>query len=306
MNLFIATLLPILTLILLGLVLQRIDFVERKVWEGVERLTYFLLLPALLIKSLSTQEINTTPWPEMALVISCGLLTSALLLIFWYRFQHGISGPTFTSIFQGGVRFNVYITLAVSQGLYGNEGLIAGSVVVGFIIMLINLLSVAAFSIWVRDETTTGARPFIRSIIRNPLIIACAIGWTLNFGGITLPEVALDTLEIIGSAALPLGLLAVGSALKLEKVRGHLGAITLTSAIQFGLKPLLIASLTLLFGFNEVVAGVLLIAFMTPTAPSSYILARQLGGDTDTMASIITFQTLIAFLMMPLLALLLL
>ena len=35
---------------------------------------------------------------------------------------------------------------------------------------------------------------------------------------------------------------------------------------------------------------------MTPTAPSAYILSRQLGGDTEAMASIITVQTLIAFL----------
>ena len=45
---------------------------------------------------------------------------------------------------------------------------------------------------------------------------------------------------------------------------------------------------------------------MTPTAPSAYILSRQLGGDTEAMASIITVQTLMAFLIMPLLGTLLL
>jgi hypothetical protein len=45
---------------------------------------------------------------------------------------------------------------------------------------------------------------------------------------------------------------------------------------------------------------------MTPTAPSAYILARQLGGNTETMASIITFQTVLAFLVMPIMALILL
>jgi hypothetical protein len=45
---------------------------------------------------------------------------------------------------------------------------------------------------------------------------------------------------------------------------------------------------------------------MTPTASSGYILARQLGGDTETMASIITFQTLLAFAAMPAIALLVL
>ena len=304
MGLFAAALFPILTLILLGLLLHRINFIERPLWDGIERLTYFILLPALLIERLASQNIESTPWPSILLVVLCGLIASALLLILWYRFQTNVSGATFTSIFQGGVRFNVYITLAVAQAIHGNEGLITGSIVVGFIILLINLLCVAAFAVW--GNRSTGATPFIRSVVNNPLILACTIGWGLNFSGINLPGVALDTLAIIGSAALPLGLLAVGSALRPEKVGSHLQAITLTSAIQFGFKPLLVITLTTLLGLDEVITAVLLIAFMTPTAPSSYILARQLGGDTETMASLITFQTIIAFVMMPLLAALLL
>ena len=37
-----------------------------------------------------------------------------------------------------------------------------------------------------------------------------------------------------------------------------------------------------------------------PTATSAYILARQLGGDATLMASLITAQTLLAMLTLPL------
>ena len=103
-------------------------------------------------------------------------------------------------------------------------------------------------------------------------------------------------------AALPFGLLAVGAALKPEVIRGHIKPIMIASIVQFGLKPLLVALLIAEIGLSGVAAGVLIIAFIVPTAPSAYILARQLGGDTEAMASIITFQTLLAFLLMPLLA----
>jgi hypothetical protein len=52
-------------------------------------------------------------------------------------------------------------------------------------------------------------------------------------------------------------------------------------------------------GLGGAAAGALAIALATPTSTSSYILARQLGGDAPAMASIITFQTLAAFLVMP-------
>jgi malonate transporter len=67
----------------------------------------------------------------------------------------------------------------------------------------------------------------------------------------------------------------------------------------FGLKPLAVILLVSITGLAGIPAGVLLISFMTPTAPSTYILAGQLGGDIETMSSIITFQTLLAFLVMP-------
>lgn len=76
--------------------------------------------------------------------------------------------------------------------------------------------------------------------------------------------------------------------------------------VQFGIKPLATAGLVLLLGLGGAAGGVLVIDFMTPTAPSAYILARQLGGDRETMASIITLQTLLAFVAMPLIAYLML
>ncbi|MCG8096449.1 MAG: AEC family transporter, partial [Candidatus Thiodiazotropha endolucinida] len=79
-----------------------------------------------------------------------------------------------------------------------------------------------------------------------------------------------------------------------------LGPTLASSLVQFLVKPLAAAGFVLLTGLTGAAAGVLVIAFMTPTAPSAYILARQLGGDTETMASIITLQTLLAFAAMPL------
>ena len=98
----------------------------------------------------------------------------------------------------------------------------------------------------------------------------------------------------------------MGAALRPEEVPGHLGPAIGTSLIQFGLKPIAAFALTALVSPGAAATGALLILFMTPTAPASYILARQLGGDTSAMASIVTLQTLLAFAAIPALATLLL
>ncbi len=296
---------PILLLILLGYGLKRAKFLPEETWPGIEKLTYFILFPALLIRVLAKQSLSGAPWPEMLLIVVVTILTAALVLVIWHRISGSVSGASFTSIFQGGVRFNTYIALAVAQAFYGPEGLALGAVAAGFMIVLINLLCISAFAVWGKSANT-GLKPVLKEIIANPLIISCVIGWFLSLSEIGLPGISGDILEIIGRAALLLGLLAVGAALKPEAVRGHLGAISISSVIQFALKPMIVALMIYITGLGGIAAGVLVIALMTPTAPSAFILARQLGGDTETMSSIITFQTILAFLVMPIIALLLL
>ena len=296
---------PVLVLILIGYGLKRTRFLPDEAWVGMEKLTYFVLFPALLIRSLANQHLLGTPWPSMLMVVTATLITAATVLVLWHRIFSSVSGPTFTSIFQGGVRFNTYIALAVALSFFGAKGLALAAIAAGFMIILINLLCISVLGIWGANPSK-GIMAFSRNIIGNPLIISCVIGWILSQSGIGLPGITDNILEIVGRAALPLGLLAVGAALKPEAVRGHLKPIAISSLVQFGLKPIVAVILISITGLSGIVAGVLVIVFMTPTAASAYILARQLGGDTETMASIITFQTLLAFIVMPLIALLLL
>jgi len=104
-------------------------------------------LPTLLIHTLGKQTIVGTPWPSILVVVAGTLILSAAVLVSLRRFRT-INDATFTSIFQGGVRFNTYITLAVAQILLGIRGLAMASIAAGFMIVLINLLCVSAFVLW--------------------------------------------------------------------------------------------------------------------------------------------------------------
>ncbi len=298
---FAAALAPILLLILIGYGLKYFNFLPAETWPGMEKLTYFLLFPALLIRSLGNQSLAGSPWTSMLVVIAVTLVISALLLLLWFRFSRAVSPATFTSIFQGGTRFNTYISLAVCLAFFGPEGLALGSIAAGFMIVLVNLMCISVFALW-GNNSSRGIKPFLREVLYNPLIIGCAIGWFLSISGIGINPLADNILEIIGRAALPFGLLAVGAALRPKQLGGHMQSISVSSLLQFGVKPLLAAALITVTGLSGVAAGALIITFMVPTASSAYILARQLGGDSETMASIITFQTLLGFVFMPIIA----
>lgn len=299
MSAFSAAFIPVLALIALGYALRRADFLPQSAWAGLERLSYFVLFPALIVHTLGNQSLTGVPWTSMLLVMVVVLALATVVLILWQRVRPA-SGPEFTSIFQGGVRFNTYIGLAISQAYFGASGLAMGAVAAGFMIVLVNLLCVSAFAVW--GKTGYSSATVAREVFANPLIVSCALGWVLSLSGIGLPGATNDVLEIVGRAALPLGLLAVGAALRPEAIKGHLPAIVPASLVQFVLKPAATLFLLSAAELSGVTAGVLIVFFMAPTAPSAYILARQLGGDVDTMSSIITIQTLLAFLVMPTIA----
>lgn len=301
MGAFATALAPVLALIVVGLGLRRAAFLPEATWPGIEKLTYFILFPALLVRTLGSQSLEGVPWPGMMLAVFGTVVIATAAMFLWYRVRPGQNGPTFSSVFQGGIRFNTYIALAVGQAFFGPEGLALAAVAAGLMIVLVNLLCVFVL-IRFGNSMHTGATPYVREVAGNPLVLSCVFGGVLGLSGIGLPGLTDDVLEIVGRAALPLGLLAVGAALRPEAVFRHVRSIAISSIVQYALKPASALLLTSVAGLSGVAAAVVLITMMVPTAPSAYILARQLGGDAETMASIITFQTLLAFFVMPLLA----
>lgn len=210
----------------------------------------------------------------------------------------GGSGPAYTSVLQGAVRFNSFVGLAVMYQLFGAEGLTLCTVIVAATVPLVNVLCVLAL---VKHGQTDGQpkTSVLRSILTNPLIVACLAGGIWNALGLPLGTALETTLKAMGQAAIVLGLMVVGGSLEFTEARAQAGPVLLSSAIKFIGLPLLTAGLCLLFDLRGTPAQCLIFFEALPTATSSYILARQLGGDARLMSSIVTFQTVLALIALP-------
>lgn len=287
---------PVFLLILSGYVLRRINFPGEQFWPNAERLTYYLLFPALLIYKLATADAGHTGLINIVGILALALSVGTLLL---YLLRNHVAAdiPAFTSVYQGSIRFNSYIGLACVDALYGNDGLVIAAIVLALLIPPVNLLCVSAFHIGLHRGSL---RSLLSSLIRNPLILGCILGILLNRSGIGLPGWSADTLSLLGSAALPMGLLAVGVALHPRAIHGNVREIASSMLFRFGIMPALMLAGLHWMPLTDTAAHTLLLFACLPTATSSYILARQLGGDATLMANTITVQTLAAFALIPL------
>lgn len=290
---------PVLALILLGFLIKRSEFIPNSFWPSAEKLTYYLLMPATLIHSLAGKDIGSSPWFNILLTIWGAALASVVFVGLSWLTHRRMGGPVFTSLFQGGVRFNTFVALALAESLFGKEGLFLASLGAGFMILIVNVLTVSAFSVAV-GSGGLDVRRISRDLVRNPLIWGCVLGIGLNISGLKLP-VALDgSLILLGKAAFPVGLLAVGAAYQAGNIVRHWQPIVASCGIQFFCKPVVAWWLAAATGLSGVAAGVSVLIFSVPTAPTAYILSRQMGGDHDSMAVIITIQTCLSFVTLPL------
>jgi len=294
-----AALTPIFVLILVGQLMKRGGFPGAAFWVPAERLTYYLLFPALLVHNLALAPLAAVEAGPLVLVLAGSVLLVALGLLLLRRWL-AVADPAFTSLVQGAIRFNTYVGLAAAQALFGAEGLTLAAVAIAILVPLVNVVCVVTLSRY-GGAGAVGWGQVARGLAVNPLILACLLGIGLNATGLGLPWGSDNVLEIIGRAALPLGLLAVGAGLDGGAIHGHRIAIATIAAVKLVALPLVVAGAARLLQLPPAETAIAVLFAALPTAPSAYILARQMGGDARLMAGLLTLQTVAAVLTLPLL-----
>ncbi|MFO7932256.1 MAG: AEC family transporter [Desulfosalsimonas sp.] len=209
------------------------------------------------------------------------------------------SGPTFSSVFQGSIRFNTFVGLAAVSALTGQSGVTLAAVAIIAMIPLINLFCVPTVAYFGQGRGA-GLLPMVIEIVRNPLILACLAGFTLNLAGIPKPSGLFQVVDLLGRAALPVGLLAVGASLRIASLQTNISALIVSCAVKLIVFPAVTTLFCLVFQVTGEPKTVAVLFAALPTSVSSFILARQLGGDTTIMASMVTVHTALAAVTMPL------
>lgn len=284
-------LLPDFLLIACGFCLCRWTALNRPVWEAAERLVYWLLFPVLLFNSVMRSPIDpsttlTMTGTAMAMLL-CGVAIVAAM-----RLWPGIDLWRHASGAQVAFRFNSFVALALAERLGGGSGVAAMALLLAVGVPLCN---VAAVSFLARH----GGQGLWRELARNPLIIATVLGLIGNLAGLRFPEAVGTTLQRIGVAALPVGLLAVGAGLQLGGLKAAPGLAVSLLTVRHAALPLIAIGLTMLVGLSPEQQLIVVLFAAMPTASSAYVLAARMGGDGPFVAGLVSMSTLVGMASIP-------
>ena len=285
-------LLPDFTLIVLGWLICHHTPLARPVWDSVERLVYFVLFPALLFHSIVRHPLSLAsalPLVGTGLGVTAAGVAAAYALKLW----PGVDARLHASGAQTAFRFNSYVALALAERLAGPPGVAWTALLVSFCVPLCNVAAV-----W--PLARHGGHGYAREIARNPLIIATASGLACNLVGLRLPGLADVTLQRIGNAALPLGLMAVGAGLQLGALKEGPRLAAALLSIRHALLPALALGAVMLLALPTGQQAVLVAFAALPTASSAYVLAVRMGGHGGYTAGLVSLSTLIGMVALPL------
>jgi predicted permease len=284
-------LLPDFVLIALGWLICRHTPLNRTVWDGVERLVYHLLFPALLFGAIVRYPLQ--PGTALPLVGSTLVAVGVgIVLALTLKRAPGVDARLHASGAQTAFRFNTYVALALAERLGGTQGLAWMALLVAVSVPVCNVAAV-----W--PLARHGGQGVLRELARNPLILATVAGLACNLLGLHVPDIVALTLSRMGAAALPLGLMAVGAGLQVGALREapRLAAAFMTiKHLAMPLTALLLVRALRLPAEQQLIV----VAFTAmPTASSAYVLAVRMGGHGGYVAGLVSLSTLIAMVTLP-------
>lgn len=294
------SILPIFLLIVIGNLLRRSSLVIPAAWPGLDQLGYFFLFPALLFVTIVNADFAGLQLNAMmaALLISVALMCGLTYALWPVLERTGlVLESEFSSVFQTTVRWNSFIALAVAEKIFLPAGMAVVALVMLVIIIPLNIAS--TFVVTRFADRTANWRRLGWNMATNPLILAMLAGIVMRQMPFGLYPPLNETLGLVGSAAIGMGLIAVGASLKPGDLAQMRFAIWLPTVLKLVVFPALLVAVAMGLGVTGEQLGYLALCGAVPTAMNGYLLARQLGGDAELYAAVATLQTGISFLTIP-------
>jgi len=289
------TIIPIFAVIILGMVARWKGFIQPEFLAPANRLVYYLAIPAMIFRSISKGSLKTQF--NITVLAMTLLSVTAVFAVAWCagrikRVKRGQLGTFMQSSFHGNLG---YIGLAVAYYYLGNAGLVRAGIIAGFIMILQNFLAVVALQLYAENTSQKKNRyDVVFRILGNPVIVSAMAGLLFSMAGLRMPLVIDRSLAIISDLALPMALLIIGGSMSFEMMQLPIFSVLATGLMKLILLPGLGFMLFRLSGLalQDFLPALILLA--SPTATISYVMAKEMHGDTDFAVAAISTSTMLS------------
>ena len=287
---------PVFFLMVLGyLLVNYTSLADRKLTKQANAIVFKIFLPCMLFYNVYQSDIGAEIHSRIKLCIwaAGGLLILFVLLclivpkVVKQENQQGV-------VIQGIFRSNyVIFGVAVVQNMYGVKSTTTAAILSAILVPMYNFLAVVALSIF-GEKRETDWKKIILDIVKNPLIISSVLGIIFSMLGIRLPTAVDTTVQDLAKLSTPIAFMILGGDLDFSKVKGNLKVASVVLTVKLVILPLIMIPMIVMMGYRDADLLSGLLAYQTPVAVSSYIMAQQAGADGQLAGQLVVFSSVLS------------
>lgn len=286
--------LPIFLVMVAGGVLGRLGFLPKAFCQAADKLTFTVTLPVMLFLDMSEVDIRRDFEPRF--VLFCAGATLAGILVIWGLAKLLMRDKAIVGEFvQASYRSSAAILgVAFIQNIYGEAGM-APLMILGSV-PLFNIFAVLILMIESPRRQAPRPGQLVRGVVTNPILLGIVAGTVFSLLPVELPVMAEKTLTSLSSLTTPLALLSIGASFKGASAIRRAGPTLAAAFIKTVGLSLVFIPCAVALGFRQQELVALLIMLGSPTTPSAYVMARNMGHEGVLTASAVALTTLLSAL----------
>lgn len=283
---------PLILLVVLGYLVKRAGLLDQTTIDKVTKFLFQVAFPVSLFNSTYKIEVADYFNPLLYIyAIGMILLIVAVLMAILPRFVRGNKqrGAMIQGIYRGN-----YLLLGypLALNLFGEKGVGPTAMLLPVVIFTYNVLAVFVLEFYRGEETRVDLLKVVAGVARNPLILGAVLGAGFSFLPVELPLSLARTIDDVGKIANPMALIMLGGQFNWSRVTSNRHLLIWATALREFTIPTLTTIGAILLGFRGAELGALFILFASPTAVTSFIMAKTMNSDGDLASQIVLATTL--------------
>lgn len=299
-KIIIESIISLFTIIIVGIYCAKKKIITSQINKGLINILIQIALPCMILSSfiftyddaIKTNVVKTFYYSIAAYILM--ILSSYLLLI-------PIKNEKKTILHFANVFVNTgYVGFPILYSIYGNEGIVYGSIFNIFFVILVWTYGVILYK---GNLQKNDLKQEIKKILLNPSILAVCAGIILMILNLQLPDALLFSIKSIGNITGPLSMIIIGVIISDVKIKKYIKEWTIYYGvfIKLILIPLIVYLSSLLLGETSKVINTVIIMSAMPASAMTSILADTYHKEKDYAAVIVSATTLLSLISVTLL-----
>lgn len=293
MGIFLQVVLPIISVFVIGYVLQMWKKLDVK---PVSAVTIYIFIPFLVFQAFYDEnfggEFSIIVLVNFVLLFAIIGMTKLFAFINkWERSEE--SGMILATAFMNSGNYGTPIVLFA----LGEEAFRYA-----ILFMAVQTMIMNSFGVYYASRGNYEIRYAVYSVLKMPATYAIIIALGLNFTGIDLHTRVIEMVDFMAAVALPLMMIVLGMQLaNIEFKQFETGKVALGTVIKLIIMPVIAWVCVLFLPVSDLLGKVLIILAAMPTAATTTMFALEFRSRPDLVSSVTLVTTLMSIVSLSIL-----